>query len=106
MLDGERYWLDDSETEVLIEENSRFQHINALEEMVAETFCRPVSEKEGRWWTLGEVIRLLQQRYRSQDTDSITFNALGRVFKLSRFGFKDKRRANGKVYWLMERTNS
>lgn len=106
VLDGERYWLDDSETEVLIEENSRFQHINALEEMVAETFCRPVSEKEGRWWTLGEAIRLLQQRYRSQDTDSITFNALGRVFKLPRFGFKDKRRAHGKVYWLMERMNS
>lgn len=103
--DGERYWLNDEETATLISENDRFQRVNALEEMIAETFCQPDEKagKEGRWWTLGEVADMLKNRYRSQDTRTMTIQAIGRVLNSPRFHFANKRRMHGMVYWLAER---
>ena len=101
--DGERYWLNDEETATLIEENERFQHVNAIEEMIAETFRKPAAEEEGRWWTLGEIVSHLQQRYRSQDTRTLSIRSLGRVMNIPRFHFDSKRRTQGMVYWLATR---
>ena len=103
VTEGERYWLNDEETATLIEENERFQHVNALEEMIAETFRKPADDEEGRWWTLGEIAAHLQQRYRSQDTRTLTLRAIGRVLNIPRFHFDSKRRPQGMVYWLAER---
>ena len=101
--EGERYWLDDSETEVLIEENERFQRVNALVEMIAETFGEPANDDDGHWWTLGEIAACLQQRYRSQDTRALSIRSIGKVMNYPRFHFSSKRRAQGMVYWLAER---
>lgn len=103
MDEGERYWLDDSETEVLIEENERFQRVNALVEMIAETFGEPAHDDDGHWWTLGEIAACLQQRYRSQDTRTLSIRSIGKVMNYPRFHFSSKRRAQGMVYWLAER---
>ena len=103
MDEGERYWLDDSETEVLIEENERFQRVNALVEMIAETFGEPANDDNGHWWTLGEIAACLQQRYRSQDTRTLSIRSIGKVMNYPRFHFSSKRRAQGMVYWLAER---
>ncbi len=122
VMEGERYWLDDEETAVLMNDNERFQRVNALEEMIAETFCRPVvnatgmeeqplslpkggsrDATDGRWWTVGEIAACLQKRYRSQDTRSMTLRAIGHALNARRFGFESKRRAQGMVYWLAER---
>ena len=103
VLDGERYWLDDKETQVLIAENECFQRVNALEEMIAESFCKPDDTQEGHWWTLGEIMAHLRKRYRSQDTRTIDLRSLGRTLNLPRFRFDSKRRPQGMVYWMAER---
>ena len=103
--DGQRYWLNDEETATLISENDRFQRVNALEEMIAETFCQPDEKggKEGRWWTVGEIEEYLKKRYRSQDTRTMTLHTLGRMLNTPRFHFASKRRTQGMAYWLAER---
>ena len=101
--DGMRYWLDDEETATLISENERFQRINALEEMVAETFRCPASDEGGRWWSVKEIADCLQQRYRPQDTRNMTLTSLGRVLNIPHFHFESKRRGQGMAYWLAER---
>lgn len=103
VVDGERYWLNDEETQTLISENERFQRVNGLEEMIAETFRAPQPNEEGRWWTVSEVGNTLQQRYRSQDTRNMTLQSIGYALNASRFGFESKRKAQGMAYWLKER---
>ena len=96
-------WFDDGETAALIAENERFRRSSALEDMVAETFCRPVAAEEKRYWTTGEVVDCLKARYRSVDMQNVTRQSIGYVLGLSRFGFQRKRSAGGMVYLLAER---
>ena len=103
VIEGQRYWLDDEETQVLIGENERFQRVNALEEMVAETFRKPAHQDEGHWYTVSEISQVLQQRYRSADTRNMTLVKLGHVLNYPRFAFESKRRTQGMVYLLIER---
>ena len=99
---GERYWLNDEETQVLIAENERFQRINALEEMVGETFRRAENNEEGRWWSLTEVSDKLKDRYRNREVQNIALSTLGQVMNYPRFRFDSKRRSQGMIYRLVE----
>jgi len=101
--DGQRYWLDDQETLTLMEANDRFLRVNGLEEMIAETFRKPTTAAEGRWWMVGEISKLLLHRYRSADTRTLTLSKIGQTLNLPRFGFDSKRRKQGMVYLLVER---
>jgi len=103
VMEGERYWLDDDETQVLMQENDRFLRVNGIEEMIAETFRKPTDSEAGRWWTVGEVSQLLQQRYRTADTRNITLAKIGQVLNLQRFDFDSRRRNHGMVYLLEEK---
>jgi len=104
VLEGQRYWLDDGETRMLMQENDRFVRVNGLEEMIAETFRKPTDVASGRWWTVSEISQLLLHRFRSTDTRDITLTKLGHVLNHSRFGFESKRRAQGMVYLLQEKS--
>jgi predicted P-loop ATPase len=103
VLDGERYWLNDEETRSLIEDNERFQRVNGLEEMIAETFTQPSGDDAGRWWTVSEISQRLQERYRSQEIRNSSLATIGRTLSLPRFHFESKRRPQGMVYKLAER---
>ena len=81
--EGQRYWLDDEEIAVLMEENSRFEQTADLVEMIAATFRKPSDPKGGRLWTLQEVSGLLSSRYRNYDP-STTFEKLGRTLSNQR----------------------
>ncbi len=98
--DGHRYWLDDRETAELTEENARFQRVNGLEEMIAQTFAKPAGADEGRWWTLSEVSDLLKQRYGGGDTRGLTLQAIGYTLNIPRFGFDSRRLSQGMTYLL------
>ena len=102
--EGRRYWLNDEETRRLIAENERFQRVNALEEMIAETFRKPVNADEGKWYSVSEISQLLQQRYRNADTRDIKLQRIGQVLNIPHFGFESKRRAQGMVYLLAEQS--
>ena len=100
VIDGERYWLSDDETAVLISENDHYQRICALEEMIAETFHKPADGEKGQWLTVGEIYKLLSARYHSADMQQASLTRIGRMLSLPRFAFESKRRSQGVVYWL------
>ena len=99
---GERFWLDDDEIKVLIQENEPFQHINDLVEMIGETFRKP-KDGEGRWWGTMEILSTLASRYPYFDAKRATPVVLGRSLNNVRFHFSH-RMVNGlSEYWLCEK---
>ena len=103
VMEGQRYWLNDEETQALISENDRFQRTTGLEEMIAETFRKPTASETGRWWTVTEISERLKSCYRSADTRNMTLSTIGQTLNYPRFGFENKRRAQGSVYLLVEK---
>ena len=99
--EGQRYWLDDEEIAVLMEENSRFERTADLVEMIAATFRKPSDPKGGRLWTLQEVSDLLSSRYRNYDP-STTFEKLGRTLSNQPFAFVNERSVNCSRYRMEE----
>ena len=99
--EGQRYWLDDEEIAVLMEENSRFERTADLVEMIAATFRKPSDPKGGRLWTLQEVSGLLSSRYRNYDP-STTFEKLGRTLSNQPFAFVNERSVNCSRYRMEE----
>ena len=99
--EGQRYWLDDEEIAVLMEENSRFERTVDLVEMIAATFRKPSDPKGGRLWTLQEVSGLLSSRYRNYDP-STTFEKLGRTLSNQPFAFTNERSVNCSRYRMEE----
>ena len=99
--EGQRYWLDDEEIAVLMEENSRFERTADLVEMIAATFRKPSDPKGGRLWTLQEVNDLLSSRYRNYDP-STTFEKLGRTLSNQPFAFVNERSGNCSRYRMEE----
>ena len=99
--EGSRYWLDDEEIAVLMEENSRFERTADLVEMIAATFRKPSDPKGGRLWTLQEVSGLLSSRYRNYDP-STTFEKLGHTLSNQPFAFVNERSVNCSRYRMEE----
>ena len=99
--EGQRYWLDDEEIAVLMEENSRFERTVDLVEMIAATFRKPSDPKGGHLWTLQEVSDLLSSRYRNYDP-STTFEKLGRTLSNQPFAFVNERSVNCSRYRMEE----
>ena len=98
----ERFWLNDDEIAILIKENEPYQHLNDLVEMIGETFRDPKEGEQGKWWSLGEISKLLSSRYANFDADT-SFHKLGNALNDVQFSFKSKRTTNRMVYWLMEK---
>ena len=99
---GERYWLNDEEIDVLIEENVPYQRAVDLVEMIADTFSKP-NDAEGRWYGINEILTLLSARYAYFDAKKATPIALGRTMNNYKFNFKH-RVVNGlSEYWLTEK---
>ena len=99
---GERFWLNDNEIKMLIEENEPFQKLNDLVEMIGETFRRPKEEELGRWWSLGDISQALARRYPNFDRDT-PFQKIGTALNDIQFNFKSKRTMQHMEYWLVEK---
>ena len=100
--EGERFWLNDNEIKMLIEENEPFQKLNDLVEMIGETFRRPKEEELGRWWSLGDISQALARRYPNFDRDT-PFQKIGTALNDIQFNFKSKRTMQHMEYWLIEK---
>jgi len=100
--EGERFWLNDNEIKMLIEENEPFQKLNDLVEMIGETFRRPKEEELGRWWSLGDISQALARRYPNFDRDT-PFQKIGTALNDIQFNFKSKRTMQHMEYWLVEK---
>ena len=99
---GERYWLNDSEIQTLIEENEPYQKLNDLVEMIGETFRRPKETETAKWWSLGDISQLLASRYPNFDPET-PFQKIGSALNDVQFNFKSKRTMKHMEYWLMEK---
>ena len=99
---GERFWLEDDEIQVLIEENVPYQRTVDLVEMINETFRKP-KDGEGRWWGPSEILSTFASRYAYFDAKRATPTLLGKSMNNFRFSFKH-RLVNGlSEYWLCEK---
>ena len=99
---GERFWLNDSEIRTLIEENEPYQKLNDLVEMIGETFRRPKDDEPAKWWSLGDISALLDNRYANFDPET-PFQKIGSALNDIQFNFKSKRKTKHMEYWLIEK---
>ena len=99
---NERFWLDNDEIAVLINENAPYQKLNDLVEMIGETFRSPKKGEEARWWSLKEISELLASRYQNFDPET-SFHKIGNALNDVQFSFQSKRTTNHMVYWLTEK---
>ena len=99
---GERYWLNETEIQTLIQENEPFQKLNDLVEMIGETFSRPKDETTGRWLSLSDISVILSQHYPNFDPDT-PFQKIGNALNNVQFNFKSKRTMKHMEYWLKEK---
>ena len=99
---GERYWLDESEIQTLIQENEPFQRLNDLVEMIGETFRRPKDTEQAKWLSLSDISSILTTRYPNFDPDT-PFQKIGNALNDVQFNFKSKRTMKHMEYWLIEK---
>ena len=99
LKEGARPYLQDDEISRLIQENERFQRLSSLSEMISNTFHNPLSEQDGRWWSLKEVSELLSKRFRSYDPKT-PFRRLGAELSNHPLRFKSRRVSSGWQYLM------
>ena len=98
----ERFWLNDDEIQTLIDENTPYQRMVDLVEMVNETFRKP-KDDEGRWWGTTEILNLFASKYAYFDSKRITPVLLGKTMNSYRFNFKHHMVNGLSEYWLCEK---
>ena len=99
---GERFWLNDDEIKTLIAENEPYQHLNDLVEMIGETFCQPIDQESGQWWSLADISALLTSRYANFDPET-PFKKIGNALNDVQFNFQSRRTRQHMEYWLIEK---
>lgn len=90
VFDGARYWLNDDETRVLIEQNENYRSITDLPEMVDETFRVARDENEGKYLTTYELIDILEERFPELNRTAMLNRDLGKVLRARKFVFRKK----------------
>ena len=99
---GERFWLNDDEIKTLIAENEPYQHLNDLVGMIGETFCQPIDQESGQWWSLADISALLTSRYANFDPET-PFKKIGNALNDVQFNFQSRRTRQHMEYWLIEK---
>ena len=99
---GERFWLNNEEIDTLIAENEPFQKLNDLVEMIGETFRKPRETEQAKWWSLGDISKLLASRYQNFDPET-PFQKIGSALNDIQFNFASKRKTKHMEYWLIEK---
>ncbi|MCQ2256085.1 MAG: DUF5906 domain-containing protein [Bacteroidaceae bacterium] len=90
VYDGARYWLNDEETRVLIEQNGRYRTMTDLAEMVDTVFTPAKDETEGRYLTTYELIDILENHFPELNRTASLNRDLGKVLKAKHFTFHKK----------------
>ena len=102
LREGARSYLQDEEISELIRENERFQRLSSLSEMISDAFQTPVSDADGRWWSLKEISELLARRFRSYDPKT-SFRRLGSELTNHPLKIRSRRISSGWQYFMKER---
>ena len=100
---GERYWLDDTDEDILKQTNQEFEQPTPLEQLFLCYFQAAQAEDEGIWMTPMEILSFLQKKTK----DRLTINKVayfGRT--LRKLGISSRRRNRGTEYYVIMRINS
>ncbi|MBR1557708.1 MAG: DUF3874 domain-containing protein, partial [Prevotella sp.] len=62
---GERYWFDDSESQLIIAHNSSYQQLSPAEMCFNELFQPATTENDGQWLTTAAIFNYLRRQTRS-----------------------------------------
>ena len=103
VAEGRPYWLSESDTQLLMDQNQRFQRIDGLEEMLFALFRKPTEKESGRWWLVSDISEQLKRRYRSADLKNVTLAKIGSTLSGKQFGVMSKHTNRGTAYLLVER---
>lgn len=96
ILQGERYWLDDSDEAVLHETNREFERVSPIEQLLQCNF-RPAEEgEEGKLMSSMQILSVLHQKEKSIKLSASDLINIGRILKKN--GIKSKRTNKGMLY--------
>lgn len=98
---GERYWLDDADEELLKQENRQFEQTTPLEAALCSMTRKARNEREGEEETLMEIAEQLNKRSRILKLKLTTGNIsyLGRLMR--KYGFTSRRTNRGMLYRIV-----
>lgn len=102
VFSGARYWLNDEETQELINQNKNFRTVTDLSEMVDETFVPAVNDEDGKYLTTYELIEILEERFPDICRTASLNSELGKVLRAKHFTFRKK---NTGVMYLVKWQN-
>ena len=95
---GERYWLDDTDEDILKQTNQEFEQPTPLEQLFLCHFRAAQEEEEGAWMTPMEIISFLQKRTK----DRLSINKVAHFGRaLRKLGISSRRRNRGTEYHVI-----
>ncbi len=96
IMDGQRYWLNDDETQELIAHNQPFHQLDSLEEMVRSLFRKPEEGDAAVTLPVWEIVTMLQKCYNGVLSSRATSIQVGKILK--GLGFQACRAKGGNSY--------
>ena len=100
--EGRQYWFEDEDNARIIRQNAEFQQIQDYEQMITLTYLPPEDTPDDTQpIALQDIMKRLAKLFPTFTIMKHTDMELGK--RLARMGYKDKRLAKGKLYFMKER---
>lgn len=99
--EGERYWLDEEETEQLQQQNRVFQCVDTLPDMIDEVLAVGNEDAGDTWHNLSDISVLLRRRFPTLRPTKSLHRDLG--WALTEKAFPSKRITRGTLYLIREK---
>lgn len=90
VFSGARYWLNEEETAVLMQQNEGYRSMTDLSEMIDATFCAAKDEEDGRFMSTYELIDILEERFPDINRTANLNAELGKALRAKHFAFHKK----------------
>ncbi len=85
---GERYWFDDAETDNIMKQNARFQHISDLGQMISAIIRRPQPDEITDKMVVEEISMAIEERFDSFVRNKSTNRDIGRYMRSHGFEYR------------------
>ncbi|MBP7359902.1 MAG: hypothetical protein KA955_11270 [Prevotella sp.] len=99
--DGDKYWFDDKETELIMNRNARFQHISDLGQMISSIIRRPLADETPEKMMVEDIADLLEDRFDSFIRIKSTNRDIGKY--LRSHGYAHRKSEGMSSYYVMNR---
>jgi len=97
---GEKYWFDDQETELIMSQNARFQHLSDLGQMISLIIRRPLADETPEKVMVEDIADLLEERFDSFVRIKSTNRDIGRYMRSH--GYEHRKCEGMSSYYIMK----